>query len=64
MIDSTCEDKLYQTPKFAGAFRYNAALRALDDRFIAANLSPGGSADLLALCYLLHFFKTEVMEDV
>ena len=41
-----------------------AALRALDDRFIAANLSPGGSADLLALCYLLHFFKTEVLEDV
>ena len=40
------------------------ALRALDDRFIAANLSPGGSADLLALCYLLHFFKTEVLEDV
>lgn len=25
---------------------------------------PGGSADLLALCYLLHFFKTEVLEDV
>ena len=22
-IDSTCEDKLYQTPKFAGAVRYN-----------------------------------------
>ena len=41
-----------------------AALRALDDRFIAAHLSPGGSADLLALCYLLHFFKTEVLEDV
>ena len=41
-----------------------AALRARDDRFIAANLSPGGSADLLALCYLLHFFKTEVLEDV
>ena len=41
-----------------------AALCALDDRFIAANLSPGGSADLLALCYLLHFFKTEVKEDV
>ena len=41
-----------------------AALCALDDRFIAANLSPGGSADLLALCYLLHFFKTEVLEDV
>jgi len=41
-----------------------AALCTLDDRFIAANLSPGGSADLLALCYLLHFFKTEVLEDV
>ena len=24
MIDSTYEDKLYQTPKFAGAFRYKA----------------------------------------
>ena len=24
MIDSTYEDKLYQTPKFAGAVRYNA----------------------------------------
>ena len=23
MIDSTYEDKLYQTPKFAGAVRYN-----------------------------------------
>lgn len=39
-------------------------LADLDRRFIAENLSPGGSADLLALCYLLHFFKTEVMEDV
>lgn len=36
-----------------------AALAALDDRFIAEHLSPGGSADLLALTYLLHFFKTE-----
>ena len=34
-------------------------LAMLDDRFIAENLSPGGSADLLALTYLLHFFKTE-----
>ena len=41
-----------------------AVLSALDDRFIAENLSPGGSADLLALTYLLHFFKTEVTEDV
>lgn len=35
------------------------ALARLDDRFIAENLSPGGSADLLALTYLLHFLKTE-----
>lgn len=34
-------------------------LAALDDRFIAENLSPGGSADLLALTYLLYFLKTE-----
>lgn len=32
-------------------------LLALDQEFIARNLSPGGSADLLALCYLLHFLK-------
>ena len=32
-------------------------LESLDDQFIAENLSPGGSADLLALCYLLHFMK-------
>ncbi len=30
---------------------------ALDDIFIARNLSPGGSADLLAITYFLHFLK-------
>ena len=39
------------------------ALAALDDRFIAENLSPGGSADLLALTYLLHFITTEGNND-
>ena len=29
----------------------------LDRALIARHLSPGGSADLLALCYLLHFLK-------
>ena len=30
-------------------------LEALDREFTARNLSPGGSADLLALCWFLHF---------
>ncbi len=36
-----------------------AALEALDRDYIAENLSPGGSADLLALCWLLWFLKKE-----
>lgn len=35
-------------------------LEALDHRYIACNLSPGGSADLLAVCYLLHFLRDEI----
>lgn len=35
-------------------------LRRLDSEFIQKNLSPGGSADLLAICYLLYFLETEV----
>lgn len=34
-----------------------AVIDDLDRQFIADNLSPGGSADLLGLCYLLHFLK-------
>lgn len=33
-------------------------LEALDQEFIEQNLSPGGSADLLAVCYLLYFLVT------
>lgn len=33
------------------------ALERLDDQFIARNLSPGGSADLLAATYFLHALK-------
>ena len=32
-------------------------IEALDKEFIEQNLSPGGSADLLALTYFLHFLK-------
>lgn len=35
------------------------ALEALDQDFIKKNLSPGGSADLLAVCYLLYFLENE-----
>lgn len=35
-------------------------LEKLDTAFIQANLSPGGSADLLAICYLLYFLEYEV----
>ena len=34
-------------------------LEALDHQFIEKNLSPGGSADLLAICYLLYFLRNE-----
>lgn len=39
------------------AYPERAIVQALDREFIWANLSPGGSADLLALCWLLHFLK-------
>ena len=34
-------------------------LKALDEAFIRRNLSPGGTADLLALTYFLHFVKED-----
>ncbi|GKW15367.1 putative 2-(5''-triphosphoribosyl)-3'-dephosphocoenzyme-A synthase [Pectobacterium carotovorum subsp. carotovorum] len=35
------------------------ALKEMDDALIARNLSPGGSADLLALTWLLHHYPAE-----
>ena len=35
------------------------ALEQFDRDMIAHNASPGGSADLLALCWLLHFWENE-----
>ena len=34
-------------------------LNWLDQQFTARNLSPGGSADLLAVCWMLHFVRME-----
>lgn len=34
------------------------ALETLDRLFISRNLSPGGSADLLAMCFFLHFLRS------
>lgn len=40
------------------------ALQAFDDELIARNLSPGGSADLLAVTWFLsHFPKGETFAD-
>lgn len=38
-----------------------AELQRLDREMTEKNLSPGGSADLLAVCYLLHFLRQEAL---
>ncbi len=43
----------------AEPFPSREALEAVDEAFIQKNLSPGGTADLLAMVYLLHFLKEE-----
>ncbi|WP_455500434.1 triphosphoribosyl-dephospho-CoA synthase CitG [Gemmiger sp.] len=60
------EEQLRTTSKVAALlaetpYPDEETLARLDDEFIRKNLSPGGSADLLALCWLLHFFKTEAL---
>lgn len=40
----------------SGSFGHSD-IEELDEYFISQNLSPGGSADLLAVCFLLHFLK-------
>ena len=51
------EDLLANEP-----FPAKETLEKLDAEFIRDNLSPGGTADLLALVYLLHFLKEEPHE--
>ena len=43
----------------AEPFPSEETLKRLDEEFIRRNLSPGGTADLLALTYFLHFAKEE-----
>lgn len=43
----------------ADSYPAREAIEALDREYIEKNLSPGGSADLLALCWLLHFLKED-----
>ena len=45
---------LHQQP-----FPEEAVLRQMDEAFIRENLSPGGTADLLAMTYFLHLIKEE-----
>ena len=40
-------------------FPSGETLEALDREFVEKNLSPGGTADLLAMVYMLHFLKEE-----
>ena len=41
------------------SFPSGETLEALDREFVEKNLSPGGTADLLAMVYMLHFLKEE-----
>lgn len=43
-------------------FPRKESLKKMDAEFIQDNLSPGGTADLLAMVYMLHFLKEESHE--
>ncbi len=45
---------LWQSP-----FPSKEAITSFDAYLVRRNLSPGGSADMLAMCYLLHFLREE-----
>ena len=50
-----------EAAKNLGAFPTMSQIEALDDVFIARNLSPGGCADLLAATLFLHKIKGEIV---
>ena len=33
----------------------------MNQEFVKKNLSPGGSADMLAICWMLHFISQELL---
>ncbi|MBR6185420.1 MAG: triphosphoribosyl-dephospho-CoA synthase CitG [Clostridia bacterium] len=41
----------------AAPYPAKETVQQLDEAFMADNLSPGGSADLLSLCWMLHFLR-------
>ena len=41
-----------------------ADLERMNEDFVRENISPGGSADLLALTYFLHFMAADIAENV
>lgn len=45
---------LWQAP-----FPSKGSIASFDAYLVSRNLSPGGSADMLAMCYLLHFLREE-----
>ena len=56
-LQQELQSLLAQTP-----YPDEAVLAQLDDRFIERNLSPGGSADLLAASFFLHFLRALTKE--
>lgn len=50
-----------ESAKTLGKFPRMAQIEALDDAFIARNLSPGGCADLLAATLFLHKVKADIL---
>ena len=59
---SYAEDKCREFIKEGGVFREKGIdqLKKLDEDFIEKNISPGGSADILATTLFLYFMETEI----